>query len=166
MNKIESELGLTLSNMNNTRGQAFIEAAIVLPFAFLLLFLLFEFSFVFITKNLLELATFRAARSYISLNNDKISENALSQTMKSVAFSKIGEKSHYIEFENKPGSIKVSAVYFYKPLFPIYRLLKIVAVNPLNINAKTPLAVRAVESLGASSEKRTIYICSERSLNR
>jgi hypothetical protein len=152
--------------MNNTKGQAFVEAVIVLPFAFLLLFLLFEFSFVFITKNLLELATFRAARSYISLNKRDISEKALVQTMKSVAFSKIAEKSHYIEFEDKPGSIKVSAVYFYKPLFPIYRLLKIVAAEPLNITAKSSLAIRAVESFGAAYNGRVIFISAERHLNR
>ncbi|MBL8029035.1 MAG: pilus assembly protein [Fibrobacteres bacterium] len=153
--------------MRNCDGQAFVETAIVLPFAFLLLFLLFEFSLVYVANNLLELATFRAARSYLSVYDKETADKAFALTMKPVNFSGNKKVLYYSEYGETDNEITVSIVYFYTPLFPIYRLADLLSIN-LNEASSKPLIQRGLTAISAEgeSENRIISMCTVRKLNK
>lgn len=139
--------------MNNSRGQAFVETAIVLPFAFLLLFLVIELSIVFTLKSTLELATFRAARSYISLQSQKTCETIIKQGTRFFAFRSDNSTNTTVKISKTENKVTVSVTYLYKPLFPIYSLLKLI----LNQHSPTNSSIE-------SHTKRDIAIKSSRIL--
>ncbi len=140
-------------------GQAFVEAAIVVPMAFFLLFFIYETTLALTAKNLIELGTFRAARTFISTDNKIEAEKAYLRSISPIATFPQSRPFHFIEIStSKEGAVSISTVYFYKPIFPLFYFSKLLYATIVGGKTESDNFINKAITASGNRQNNTIPI--------
>lgn len=138
--------------MKSRQGQVVVELAIILPLAFLILFTLAELCFLFNARQLLQLGSFQAARSYVVMKNKSAAELCLFSALKSVVFRDPVNKVAALEIFESSDRVTVNVVVLYRPVFPILPLARFlnIAFSPDHNSVMVSRMIKAQSAKGWS----------------